>query len=461
MKGVCLALFVLFVGKCDGFTPLYPIMGGGGIIKSSTSTTLGARRFGLGNLGGQSELHQVSQVIGGASAQNLAVSLDEPLMATRYLQSGRGAGMSLTALLGLSLKLAIAYLFFQTTLALTRLTIDALLGEDSGNEPAIRVVGPSILGKLGSFVGAATYSLKVGGRWMLTPLARVAPDVLHVFRLLWGRVGRVIDFYRLKTRPVGEVLDLSGEDWGVATLLSKEAVGNNNGYVRYTFKIPDGKVLPLDMAQQLTLCCLDGSNNVRKSDFFVSSARHVGGKFEIIATRGAKKDEAVLGRESAAFHSVLYEQMELGDEVAIKPGKSTLEYRGQDLPVTDMVYLCNGLGVVPIINQVKELVGVQSSTVKTLSVVWINEKADEFYKGAYNELEDEFYKYNKQLDVSCCLENDVYSGSMSDNEEIVASVPDFQPGTMAVLAGPDYFVKKANMFLQSKGYPADCICALG
>ena len=118
-----------------------------------------------------------------------------------------------------SLKLAIAYLFFQTTLALTRLTIDALLGEDSGNEPAIRVVGPSILGKLGSFVGAATYSLKVGGRWMLTPLARVAPDVLHVFRLLWGRVGRVIDFYRLKTRPVGEVLDLSGEDWGVATLL--------------------------------------------------------------------------------------------------------------------------------------------------------------------------------------------------------------------------------------------------
>ena len=70
---------------------------------------------------------------------------------------------------------------------MTRLTIDALLGEDSGNEPALRVGGPSILGKLGSFIGAVTYSLKVGGRWALSPLAKVAPDVVHFWRLLWGR----------------------------------------------------------------------------------------------------------------------------------------------------------------------------------------------------------------------------------------------------------------------------------
>eukprot|EP00519_Triparma_laevis_P001720 CAMPEP_0182510064 /NCGR_PEP_ID=MMETSP1321-20130603/27930_1 /TAXON_ID=91990 /ORGANISM="Bolidomonas sp., Strain RCC1657" /LENGTH=457 /DNA_ID=CAMNT_0024716467 /DNA_START=143 /DNA_END=1513 /DNA_ORIENTATION=- len=447
--------FVLLVGNSDGFRMGGVVIKRPATVSKSSSTSLAARRLAFG---GRGDVQQVSQVIGGAmpaSAQNLAVSLDEPLMATRYLQPGR-TGMSLPALIGLSLKLAVAYLVFQVTLALTRLTIDALLGEDSGNEPALRVVGPSILGKLGSFVGAVTYSLKVGGRWALSPLAKVAPEVVHFWRLLWGRVARVIDFYQAKTRPVSEELDLSGDEWGVSTLVSKEPIGEA-GYVRYTFKIPEGKVLPLDMAQQLTLCCLDAGSNVAKSDFFVSSARHVAGKFEIVATRGAKKDEAVLGRESAAFHSVLYEQMEVGDEVAIKPGKSTLEYRGQDLPVTDMVYLCNGLGVVPIINQVKELVGVQSSTVQTLSVVWINEKPEEFYKGAYNELEDEFYKYNKKLDVSCCLANDVYAGAMSDNEEIVTSVPDFQPGTMAVLAGPDYFVKKANMFLQSKGYPADCI----
>ena len=127
---------------------------------------------------------------------------------------------------------------------------------------------------------------------------------------------------------------MSGDEWGVSTLVSKEPIGEA-GYVRYTFKIPEGKVLPLDMAQQLTLCCLDAGSNVAKSDFFVSSARHVAGKFEIVATRGAKKDEAVLGRESAAFHSVLYEQMEVGDEVAIKPGKSTLGKKRSEARLID------------------------------------------------------------------------------------------------------------------------------
>ena len=174
------------------------------------------------------------------------------------------------------------------------------------------------------------------------------------------------------------------------------------------------------MAQQLTLCCLDSGRNVMKSDFFLASPRHQKGTFEVVGTSGTKDDEAVLGKESASFHGVLKNQLQVGDEVAIKPGKSTLEYRGPPVPVTDMVYVCNGLGVMPMLNQVKELLTVQSSSVKTLSVIWINEKPGEFFKLAYDQLEDEFYKHNKKLDVSCCLEEDVYAGSLGVNEDVVS-----------------------------------------
>ena len=88
-------------------------------------------------------------------------------------------------------------------------------------------------------------------------------------------------------------------------------------------------------------------------------------------------------------------------------------------------------------------------------------RSNEFYKQAYSKLEDEFYKHNRKLDVSCCIEKDVYSGNMGDNSEIAASVPGYEEGTMAVISGPDYFVKKINIYLQQRGYPADCICALG
>lgn len=126
-----------------------------------------------------------------------------------------------------------------------------------------------------------------------------------------------------------------------------------------------------------------------------------------------------------------------------------------------MVYVCNGLGVLPMLNQVKELALTASSSVKTMSVVWINESPAEFFPLAYGDLEALFYKHNKKLDVSCCLESDVYAGSLGANDDVVSSVPEWGEGTMAVVAGPDYFVKKANIFLQGKGYPADCVCALG
>ncbi len=146
----------------------------------------------------------------------------------------------------------------------------------------------------------------------------------------------------------------------------------------------------------------------------------------------------------------------------MRPGLKTLSYNGQYLPVTDMVFLVYGSGIVPIIDQVKSILPSYSSTsVRSASVTWVNNDYDAFDL-AVNELENEFYKYNKKLDVSCCLATMLSTEKrLEDYPDIEQSIPNFQPGTMAVISGPTEFSDKASTYLQSnRNYPTDCICIL-
>ena len=149
--------------------------------------------------------------------------------------------------------------------------------------------------------------------------------------------------------------------------------------------------------------------------------------------------------------------LSIGDEIALKPGPTTLEYRGQYLPVTDMLYFVSDTGVVPILEQVKAVLPSGTSSVKNVNVVWVNKKSEQF-ELAYDQLEEEFFKFNTKLEVGCCLVDDYLY--MENNGEIIESVPDFRPGAMAVVAGPTEFVRQAERFLKSRGYPNEVICAL-
>jgi len=170
--------------------------------------------------------------------------------------------------------------------------------------------------------------------------------------------------------------------------------------------------------------------------------------------------EGVLGRDQAVFHKVLSRQLEKGDEVAWKRGRKFLEYRGETTPVTDIVFLVSGMGVMPVLSQLEGVLPVSGgASVDTTTVVWVNEKPSEFNL-AYSHLSRQFYNYNRKLDVSCCVQPYVYSANLAGNGQSVESTPEFKEGTIAVIAGPDYFVKKANYFLQGRGYPSECICAM-
>ena len=107
---------------------------------------------------------------------------------------------------------------------------------------------------------------------------------------------------------------------------------------------------------------------------------------------------------------VLRDELRPGDEVAIKPGKHHLAYNGKHVPVTDMVYVASGLGVVPVLDQVKATLPRGSSSVKTSSIVWLNSDRETFDL-AMDDLEKEYLKFPSKLAVSCILDDVVKNRS--------------------------------------------------
>lgn len=150
--------------------------------------------------------------------------------------------------------------------------------------------------------------------------------------------------------------------------------------------------------------------------------------------------------------------MEVGDEVALQPGPRTLSYKGEYLPVTDMVYIASGSGIAPVLDQVRAVLPSGSSSVQSVSVIWVNSNEEDF-DVALSSLEDEYFKYSTKLAVSCVVkEND--GEKLKQNEEVEDALPPFEPGTMAVIAGPKRFSSEARSMLMGSGYPEECICVL-
>jgi len=293
------------------------------------------------------------------------------------------------------------------------------------------------------------------------PLSTIA----NCYKLVRGRAILFLERFKDKTEGVPMEFDpIVADGWGVCTLTSKMRVGRSK-FMQYDFSLPQtNNMLNLALGQQLSMCCLDKRENVSKGEYYVFSDRNQLGTFSILApdainSSAQNKDiEIEVGKDSANFAKVLKLDLDIGDEVAIKPGIKSLEYKGQYLPVTDMVFFAAGSGIVPVLEQVKTVLPSGTSSVKSLSVIWVNKSERDFDAGM-KTLEEEYFKYNTKLAVSCIV-YDANKNKLEDNKEVTEALVDFKPGTMAVISGSNTFSEKARQFLIEKGYLKDCICAL-
>jgi hypothetical protein len=218
--------------------------------------------------------------------------------------------------------------------------------------------------------------------------------------------------------------------------------------------------LPLELGQQIRLCCLDEQDRVAQGDFYpyVETIDASLGRFCIVAPNLIDEASFSFGEETANLCRVLKGDVRVGDEIAIQPAKTKLAYKGQYLPVTDLVYIAFGVGIVPVLEQVRTVLPKGSSSVRNTSVLWINQETKDFDVIA-ELLEKEYNQYRTKLAVSCIVE-DLTVGTIADSIEISEAIPDFVPGTMAVVAGPQAFMDMAVEFLEDRAYPSDTICLL-
>lgn len=362
---------------------------------------------------------------------NLAVRLDEPLLSPAL--NRRPPPMAMFKYL-LSVFLSDAFKFAVVAFLIAFVTSIVARSDPDLSAPK------GLLDKAGGGVASLF-------RWIRAPFLRMANGVAA----------------RRAAAAAGPAVPMTFEGeggWGVCTYQGGEAVGKS-GYVRHDFSLPDSdNVLPLTLGQHVALCCLDNSDNVVQAEFYPYSERSQQGKFSILLPEGTNfaEDENELGIDKGGFSKLLKTELEIGDEIALKPGGVSLEYRGQYLPVKEMVFLCSGEGIVPVLEQVRAVLPEGSSSVQLVSVLWLCRYTKDF-DVADTLLEAEYRKYPSKLAVTC-VDDDLRSGKMEDNKDVVDSVPDFLPGTMAIVTGPRAFRRKAKQYLLNAGYPNDTICVM-
>lgn len=370
----------------------------------------------------------------GAMQSNLAVNLDQPLLPRASFQASKTRMIQALLALVVSDAFKVAALAFMFAFVLSLAAKSSKLPSSESARSVLRSIRTNLL------TGTSTFLKKVNGR-----TSRIAEKLFKR-----GDRGVPLTFD-----------DSTNEGWGVCTLHSKRRLGKSS-FIKYDFDLPrKDNVLPLQLGQQLSLCCLDSGRNVAKADFYpyVQTTAKLG-RFAILAPNyGTQMDnEYAVGSEAANFGRVLKDDLKAGDEIALKLGPSKLDYRGQYLPVTDMLYFACGVGIAPVLEQVKAVLPSGSSSVKSVSVVWVNSDTEDFDVTA-EQLEKEYFKFSTKLAVSCIVEN-LQTNSAEDNLEIQGAISEFTPGTMAVMAGPPEVAHKARAYLINRGYPEDCICVL-
>ncbi|GFH52635.1 hypothetical protein CTEN210_09111 [Chaetoceros tenuissimus] len=260
-------------------------------------------------------------------------------------------------------------------------------------------------------------------------------------------------------------------DWK-AWLVNKSPIGNfrssTSHMQQYTFSLPKKEnVIQLNVGQMLTLKYRDKKQRTVQKDYYIHEPqRQLGtrrrGKFSIV-TSGASKESSNTEGEvynefgRTTFEKVLQNGLEIGDEVEFQPGPNTLDYRGEHFPVREMVYFAEGIGIIPVLEQMKVLLKKGKSSVESMALIWAAAKEEDF-DIALQTLESLYYKNSNSLSVSCVLHKDnLYALDFSKND---VECPMHNPGSMAVISGEREFALKGIELLIAHGYPENCICIL-
>ncbi|KAH8093478.1 cytochrome-b5 reductase [Aureococcus anophagefferens] len=291
------------------------------------------------------------------------------------------------------------------------------------------------------------------GHWAGGAAAGSGPEWL---KLRAGQVRATADALKLAWSDLfeDESLVVLEDTWAPCVLEATEDFGDDGAggaaYTAYRFALKQGgkAVLPLELGQEVTFVGLDGRNRPVRASFPLASNRRDAGAVEVVvAAPGRRRAREAVGGLTAEQRAVVdaFDGLGIGGEAAC---------------------FAEELGALPVIQLLKESLPRGRSTIAKAQVFWINEGEDDF--GLYEGLETLFYKFPKKMELACVVDDKLHSPDTTKNapgdavfrrnDDLAGAVAPWQPGMLAVVAGPDAFQDQVVAHLTgAKGYPPECI----
>lgn len=263
-------------------------------------------------------------------------------------------------------------------------------------------------------------------------------------------------------------------------------------YSKYSFDIPSSKgAVHLDVAQevdfncvyillllvsasnldytlffsQLMLCSVDAKGKALKKGFFLASPPNSKGGFSIVCNKGGGR----LSGDMSGVPEVL-QYVEAGDELAVKEGARRLvmppqgeergkgEGEGEGEGVTALSVFTSGLGIVPTLQLLREVLGDARSSVQQVEVLWINDAKKDFVLNS--EMQELERRHEYQLRVTRVVDREAGNLDTQFNEQLRGAVSPHQAGNLAVVMAEGVVAAKANQLFATLGYSTDAVAKL-
>lgn len=243
-------------------------------------------------------------------------------------------------------------------------------------------------------------------------------------------------------KPKSDKLDLT--DWNVCIFTDREKLSEN--YIKYKFELPDHprSSLPLGLGQELVLCNIDERGNALKRSFFPVSNTNAKGYFEVIST------SEIIDYDDDFVASL--EDLNDGDELAVKSGKYQLNYKGPDDPILGITIICSGNGIASALSLIRAILPDLESTVEDIELLWLNYNKNGFILNSV--IENLELRYGERFFVTRVIDKDTENPDSAINEQVQEAISSYSTGRIAVIATPTTVVQKSMDLLEDMGFLA-------
>ncbi len=119
--------------------------------------------------------------------------------------------------------------------------------------------------------------------------------------------------------------------------------------------------------------------------------------------------------------------------MACKVGSKIIDYDGQENPIKHLTLIASDLGIVPIVQLIKNIFLQKDVDLSGLELIWINQSKDQFVLS--DMVEDIEKQYPDKFSCVRVVDKGIELPGISLNEKLKKILPHAEPGRVAVIAG--------------------------